>query len=262
MLRRTWRQVLQRLRPAVPGPLLAPALRPFAAALLAVCLAVTVLLGAWFTHRTRPGRLDAAVDLRIQASLGGHPGILDVLAGFGGPVLVTVMTVALVLACLATRRPRGAALVAVAVPAAGALTELLLKPLIGRTMRGALSFPSGHSTGAFAVAGACAVLLAGPSRPGMRAAARLLLTLAAYLAACAVAVALIGLGIHYFTDTIAGAAVGMAVVLVTAFILDGLGPPEHLRAAAEGLPPGRPVDRGGWPAHTGRSTGSHIRCSR
>jgi membrane-associated phospholipid phosphatase len=253
---------LRCLRPPVPYPLLAPALRPFAAALLAVCLAVTVLLGAWFTHQARPGRLDAAVDRRIQASLGGHPGILDVLAGLGDKVPVTVMTVALVLICLATRRPRGAALVAVAVPTAAALTELLLKPLIGRTMRGALSFPSGHSTGAFAVAGACAVLLAGPSRPGMRAAARLLLTLAAYLAACAVAVALIGLGAHYLTDTIAGAAVGTAAVLVTAFILDRLGPPEHLRVAAGGLPPGRPVDRGDWPGHTGQSTGSHIRCSR
>lgn len=261
MPRRTLRQALRRLRPPVPGPLLAPAFRPFAAALLAVCLAVTALLGAWFTHQARPGRLDAAVDLRIHASLGGHPGILDGLTGLGDPVPVIVMTVALVLICLATRRPRGAALVAVAVPAAGAVTELLLKPLIGRTMRGALTFPSGHSTGMFAVAGACAVLLAGPSRP-RRAAARLLLTLAAYLAACAVAVALIGLGIHYFTDTVAGAAVGTAVVLATAFILDWLGRPEHLRAAAEGLPPGRPVDRGDWPAHTGRSTGSHIRCSR
>ncbi len=262
MPRRTRGRARQRLRAPVPCPLLAPALRPFAAALLAVCLAVTVLLGTWFTHQARPGRLDAAVDLWIHSSLGGHPGILDVLAGFGGPVPVTVMTVAIVLICLATRRPRGAALAAVAVPAAGALTELVLKPLIGRTMRSALSFPSGHSTGVFAIAGTCAVLLAGPSRPGMRAAARRLLTLAAYLAACAVAVALIGLGVHYFTDTIAGAAVGTAAVLVTAFILDRLGPPGRPRAAAGGLPPGRPVDRGGSTAHTSRSTGSRIRCSR
>jgi hypothetical protein len=49
---------------------------------------------------------------------------------------------------------------------------------------------------------------------------------------------------------------------VTAFILDRLGPPEHLRVAAEGLPPGPPVDRGGWPGHTGRSTGSRIRYSQ
>lgn len=64
MPRRTWRLALQRQRPPLPRPLLAPAFRPFAAALLAVCLAVIVLFGVWFAHQTRPGRLDAAVNLR------------------------------------------------------------------------------------------------------------------------------------------------------------------------------------------------------
>jgi membrane-associated phospholipid phosphatase len=44
------------------------------------------------------------------------------------------------------------------------------------------------------------------------------------LAACAVAVALVGLGHHYFTDTVGGAAVGTAVVLATALVLDRLAP--------------------------------------
>jgi membrane-associated phospholipid phosphatase len=38
---------------------------------------------------------------------------------------------------------------------------------------------------------------------------------------------MVGMGAHYFTDTVAGAAVGTAVVLVTAFLLDRLGQPEQ-----------------------------------
>jgi hypothetical protein len=73
----------------------------------------------------------------------------------------------------------------------------------------------------------------------MPAAARVLLALAAYLVAAAVAVALIGLGAHYFTDTVAGAAVGTAIVLVTAFILDWLGPPGQLQSPVRHPAPAR-----------------------
>lgn len=220
MPRKPWTQAVERLRQPPPRPLLAPAARPLAAGLVAVCVAVIVFLGALFTHHRRPDGLDRAIDTRIRASLGWHRGLLDLVAGIGNPASVTVMSVALIVACLATRRWHGAVLAAVAVPLASALTEFLLKPLIDRTMQGALSYPSGHSTGMFALAGVCAVLLTGPSRPGLPAAARVPLTLVAYLAGSAVAVALIGLGAHYFTDTVAGAAVGTAVVLACALTLD------------------------------------------
>jgi membrane-associated phospholipid phosphatase len=235
--RRTWRRALEHLPRPVPRPLLPAAVRPLAAGLLAVCVAVTVLLGAWFRHHTRAGWLDTAVDVRVRAGLGGHLATLNLLAGLGDPVPVTVMTAALLLACLATRRWRGAVLVAVAVPAAAALTQLLLKPLIGRTLQGDLSFPSGTATGVFALAAAFAVLLAGPVRPRMPAALRLLLALAAVLAAGAVAVALVGLGVHYFTDTVGGAAVGTAVVLATALILDRLDPSPQWRRQSPRRPP-------------------------
>lgn len=175
-------------------------------------------------HRTRPGWLDTAVDARIRASLGGHQVLLGRVALLGTTVPLIVMTAALVLACLATRRWRGAALAAIGVPAADALTELLIKPLVRRTTGGGFSYPSGHATSAFAVAAVVAVLLLGPLRPKLPAAARLALTLAALLAACAVSVAVIGLHYHYFTDTVGGAAVAVATVLVTALILDKAGP--------------------------------------
>jgi undecaprenyl-diphosphatase len=208
----------------VPRPLLPAAIRPLAAALLAACVAVTVFLGARFSQYTRAGRLDTAVDARVQAVLGGHLVLLNRLAAAGDPIPVTAMTAALLLACLATRRRRGAVLVAVAVPVAAVLTELVLKPVIGRTLAGELSFPSGHATGVFAVAAAFAVLLVDPLQPRMPAPLRLLLVLAVLLAACAVAAALVGMRAHYFTDTVGGAGVGTAVVLATALILDWLAP--------------------------------------
>jgi membrane-associated phospholipid phosphatase len=108
------------------------------------------------------------------------------------------------------------------VPAAAVLAELVLKPLVGRTLMGALSFPSGTETRVFAVAAVFAVLLAGPVRPRVPAGVRLVLAAAVLLGAAAVAVALVVLGQHYFTDTVGGAAVGIAVALATALVIDRL----------------------------------------
>jgi membrane-associated phospholipid phosphatase len=227
MFRKPWTRAVRRLRQPAARPLLAPAARRLAAGLVALCVVITVVLGAQFAHQGRPGSLDRAVDSWLRAGLGHHPGLLNAGAWIGDAVPVTLITVALVLACLVARRWRGAALVAVAEPVAAALTEFVLKPLIHRTLQGALSLPSGHSTRMFALAGAGLILLAGPSRPRMPAAWRVLLVLAGYLIATAVAVAMVGMGAHYFTDTVAGAAVGTAVVLVTAFLLDRLGQPEQ-----------------------------------
>jgi len=206
----------------VPRPLVPAAVRPLAATLLAACVAITVFLGVRFSQHTRAGWLDTSVDARVQAALGGHSVLLNRVAALGDPIPVTAMTAALLLACLATRRWRGAVLVAVSLPSAAAVAQLLLKPVVGRTLAGALSFPSGHATGVFALAAAFAVLLVDPLRPRMPVALRLSLVLAVLVAACAVAAALVGLRAHYFTDTVGGAAVGVAVVLATALILDRL----------------------------------------
>jgi undecaprenyl-diphosphatase len=131
-------------------------------------------------------------------------------------------------------------LVAIAVPAAGAVTEYLLKPMFGRTMAGALSFPSGHTTGAIALATAFAVLLADPRWPRMPAIGRLLLAVAAFLAASAVAVALVGLGAHYFTDTVGGAATGIAMVLLTALAIDSVAGSIPRRSRWQRVMPRRP----------------------
>jgi membrane-associated phospholipid phosphatase len=207
-------------RRAAPRPLLPPELRRPAAVLVTGCVAVTAALALAFAGKARPGGLDAAVDARVRGGLGPYQEQLHQLAGLGGLVPVTVLTIALVLACLATRRWRGAALAGVVVPAAVALTEFVLKPLVGRTIRGYPGFPSGHATALFALAATCAVLLAGPSRPRLPGAVRLPLVFGAALVAAAVGTAMVGLGYHYFTDIVAGTAVGVGMVLLTALLID------------------------------------------
>ena len=57
--------------------------------------------------------------------------MLSVVAELGQPRAVAAMTAALALACVVCRRYRGAALMALSVPIAAVITELLLKPYIG-----------------------------------------------------------------------------------------------------------------------------------
>ncbi len=224
MLRTLRGRPRQQRTPGVRGPLLASAVRVPAVALLAVCVAVTALLGVWVMQQTRADWLDSAIDGRMVAALGGQRAVLGRIGEVAAPLQTTAVTVALALACLVTRRWRGALLVAVAIPAAGAVTEYLLKPLFDRTARGHLEFPSGHATGAFAMAAVCVVLLLGPLRPRLTRALRVLLAVAAVLIAAGVAVAVVALRFHYFTDTVAGAAVGTGTVLATALLLDRLIP--------------------------------------
>ena len=204
--------------------LLPVSLRLPAAALLAGCVIVTVLLGIAFAGQRHAGRLDTAIDTPVKSALDGFPWLLKILDITGTLIPVTLLTLALVLACVVTRRWSGAILAAVATPAASALTEGALKPLVDRTMGGALSFPSGHATSMFALAGTCAVLLLDPPGHRITGAVRLMLASLALLAATAVAVAMVARGSHYFTDAVAGTAVGTGTVLACALILDRLWP--------------------------------------
>ena len=209
------------------APLLAASARRPAAVIIGACAAVTVLIGALTWHGSRPGSLDQAVDSWIRGHLGMHVHALSLLEDLGSPVQVTVATVVIVLACLAARRLNGALLAGISVLVASGLTELVLKPFFGRTLDGALVYPSGHTCGAFTLAAIIAVLLLSPPRP-----ARVVVVVIAGLAACSVAVAMIGLGYHYFTDTVGGAAVGVGVVLATTFPLDMQGTRRLLRIAS------------------------------
>ena len=241
-------------RQAAPRPLLPPALRGPAAVLVTGCAAVTVSLALAFAGQARPDGLDAVVDAHVRSTLGRYEAQTHLLAGLGGLGPVTVLTAALVLACLANRRWRGAALAGLAVPAAVALTEYVLKPLVGRTIRGYPCFPSGHATALFALAATCTVLLAGPARPRLPGVVRLLLVLGAALIAAAVATAMVALGYHYFTDTVAGTAVAIGMVLLTALLIDRAA--RAPRAGSRG-DPGVPISVTTPPGVSTRSAGQN-----
>jgi membrane-associated phospholipid phosphatase len=205
-------------------PLLRPLLRgPFrraAVGLLAVCVAAAVVLGVHYAGQGQPGRLDSVIDPRIVSAFGPFPALLSRLPDLGTLGPVALMTLALILACLAARRWSGAVLAAVSVPVAIGLAEYALKPLAGRTIGHSLTYPSGHATTMFALAAVCAVLLADPPRRRLPDVARVALILVALLLAAAVGAAMVALSSHYFTDVIGGAAVGTGVVLACALTLD------------------------------------------
>jgi undecaprenyl-diphosphatase len=91
---------------------------------------------------------------------------------------------------------------------------------VHRTITGFLSYPSGHTTGLFALTAAIAVVLLAPQGERPRPALRVAAVAAAALVASAVGLAMVGQRFHYFTDTIAGAAVGTGAVIGVAFLLD------------------------------------------
>ena len=79
----------------------------------------------------------------------------------------------------------------------------LRKPLFHRTYLGVLSYPSGHTAKVFALAATLALLLNLPPRPEGASTVRIVVPAAACVLGDLVAVGVIGLRWHYFTDTVA-----------------------------------------------------------
>ena len=204
-----------------PGrPLLAASARPWAGALLACCAVLVAVLGVLFAHQARADGLDHAVDSQVIAWLGGHRGVLLWLAVPGSLIPAGVLCAIIVGACLLTGRLNGAVLAAASVLVAVGLDEALLKPLIHRTYWGNVVYPSGHTTAVFTLAATVTVLLLAPQRPAKAGALRVLIPVAACALGVVVAIAVIGLQWHYFTDTVAGAAVAIGTVCGLALLLD------------------------------------------
>jgi membrane-associated phospholipid phosphatase len=231
-------------QPAAGRPLLFPAARRGAAALAAASVLVTGVLGLLLAGHSGAGRVDGWIDGELDARLGSHPHIAVVI-NLGNPLWVVPICVVIAAACLAARRFRAALLVAIAVPLAGGLTDYVLKPLVDRTNYGSLTYPSGHTSAVAAMAVAGVVLLTGPGRPALPAAARWLLSAALLALIPWVAVGLVIAHFHFFSDTIGGAGVAIAVVLGTALALDGAAAWLGARAAPPGREGAGPPDRGG-----------------
>jgi membrane-associated phospholipid phosphatase len=190
-------------------------LRLAAVVIVAACCVTVGVLGALFYHGSTPDALDKAV----FRSVWPHRVGLDPLVTVGDTVPMTLLTAVLCYCCLALRRYRGAIMVALAVPVASGITELL-KHLIHRIYTDFLSFPSGHTTATFALITCIAVLLIDPPATKVPASMRIVLALLSLGLGGMVALALVAARFHYFTDTIGGAAVGIGVTLAIALALD------------------------------------------
>jgi len=201
-------------------PLLAGPVRHWAGALLASCAILVVVLGLLFADQASADRLDHAIDSPVITWFGGHRGLGGWLIFPGSPLAAGLLAAAIAAACLIAGRLNGAVLAVAAIPAADGLNDGLLKPLVHRTYLGVLTYPSGHTTAVFALAATVTVLLLAPPWRGKPGTLRVLVPAAGCLLACVVAVALIGLRFHYFTDTVAGAAVGIGTVCGLALLLD------------------------------------------
>jgi len=186
--------------------------------------AVAVLAAlAWhFAHAPATNRPDTIVSAQVQARLAAHPHLLSLASRLGSPAAVIVGSVVLSLLCLVARRPRAALFALVAAPAAGAVTELVLKPAVHRQQHvNALLFPSGHTTGAFALALTVFVLLLPHEQTRLvPALGRLVVGIAALAVASVVAVAVVALGWHYVTDAVGGVVTALAVVVGIAALID------------------------------------------
>ena len=185
----------------------------------ALLLLVLVVLAFVVWHVEGPTVLDHTPRL-LAPRLNQRWRVSRHLAWLGSPVFVFAAAGILSVVAVARRDWFAAALCIVGPGLAGFLTEVVAKPLVDRQKGASLAFPSGHTTGAAALA-ALAVLLA-YRRGGVRLAAAVALP-----AACVPAIVSLGvvsLGWHYATDAVGGMALGGAAVLLTAVVLSALWP--------------------------------------
>ncbi len=191
---------------------------------------LVLIIGVRVSHTVKPLAVDidayrALRSVRFLArfvELGAAPAVVTLSVILGGFAL--------------TRRDAFGALVCALAPAAGeVLTQWVAKPLFGRRLPWHTDvYPSGHVTGAAAVA-TVAVVLA--YRYGGRRAARA----AAPVAACLPLVVSVGVILriyHYATDAVGGFAVGAATAMVVVLVADAVERRAAARtSAAESRPP-------------------------
>jgi membrane-associated phospholipid phosphatase len=187
--------------------------------LVVLCAAVVAVGAALYHGQRRAGPLDDAVDDWLFTIFGRFRMLLYQLLHVADlPVVASVLAVVAVTAVLRAR-PDIAALAVVGPAAAIGLTELVLKPLVRRRYNNWLSYPSGHTVGMLSTCTVLAVILLGA---GLTLALRVAVGVLLSAVSVIVVLALIVDGFHYFTDTVAGAALSVGVVLLVALAVDAV----------------------------------------
>ncbi|WP_421107667.1 phosphatase PAP2 family protein [Streptomyces sp. NEAU-S77] len=199
---------------------LPPSLRAWLGLIAALAALVVVVLGVLYADGNEPGMVDARIAVAVDGV--GPPWRHVALATdfLGEPGGAATLVVATVTGCLLLRRPRAAVLVVIGAGMSVG-TATLLKHLVGRTIHGDgnLSYPSGHT--AFATALALVVALLATGRLGLgRTAGTSLVFAAALVAGAAMGWAQVALGAHYPTDVLGGWCTALAVIPATAWLVD------------------------------------------
>lgn len=202
--------------PVLPSPL-----RPWLGSVAALAALVVVVLGVMYTGHSRSGTVDRWFVQPTEDSVRPPWRYAALATDFlGEPAGAAVLVLAAVTGCLLLRWLRAAVLVGAGVSVAVGAT-MLVKPLVGRTIHGEdnLSYPSGHT--AFLAAFALVVALVVTGRLGLGRAAGVSLVLsAALVAGAAMGWAQVALSAHYPTDALGGLCTALAVVPVTAWLVD------------------------------------------
>lgn len=203
--------------------LLPPPLRAWLGLVAALATLVVVALGVLYAGHSEPSRVDRWI-IQPTADSVRPPWRRVALAMdfLGEPAGATMLVAAAVAGCLLLRHPRAAVLIFAGVGMSVG-TATLLKHLVGRTIHGAgnLSYPSGHTAFATALALMAALLATGRLGLGRTAGTSLVLA-AALVAGAAMGWAQVALGAHYPTDVLGGWCTALAVIPATAWLVDRL----------------------------------------
>lgn len=210
---------IEAVEPNTDRPLLPAGLRRPAIVIILLALLLLAALASRYAHQEAAGTLDRTLDTYIRTRLHGEQGLTGALISFVYPPRSMIALAAVTGVGALARRWSGVTLTLGGTLSAVVITEVLLKPLIGRLRYGHLTFPSGHTTAVTAIAIAMLILLIGAQRP-RSAALRLMAGLATVAVAASVAIALIAQHIHYATDTIAGCCVALVTVPSLALAVD------------------------------------------
>jgi membrane-associated phospholipid phosphatase len=165
-------------------------------------VALVALEGALVAHRPVAGALDRWLQTVVP---GSRATAFVEVTKLRSPSVVVVVAVLLGALSLRRDRPRAVACL-IGPPLAVLVGQEMIKPLVGRTLGGTLTYPSGSTTGAAALA--TAAILAVPPRW------KWVTAVLAVAYALWMTVAVVALRWHFPTDALGGAVLGVGVVLI------------------------------------------------
>ena len=201
--------------------LLTPAARRGALGIGVVAAVLVLVLAVRYAGSRTLSPFDEHIMVRIYAWYPDRRALAHRVADLGGSIVVFLAVVSVVVWAYVRKQPRAMALAILGPAVAIVLTEYVLKPAVDRRLLGYLTYPSGHSTGAFSVATVLAVLLVGSGRR-TRLAARIAAVVVLFAVCVLVAIPLVAAAYHVPTDTVGGACVAIATVLLLAVAIDAV----------------------------------------